>query len=453
MTDISEVILRNLQYNEEFIRKVNPFLKEEYFETAEEKIYYKSITGYFITYNKVPPKEAIQIDFQNMKIPQESFNILMEMSEKFEKDKNLPIEETWLLKETEQLCQDRAFHLALLQCVEIASGDNKQLSKTAAPDIMTKALSVSFDRNIGHNYMKDTDARFEYYQRKENKIPFFLKRFNEITDGGLAKKTLNAVIAETGKGKSIFLANLAANYLLNGETVLYITMEMGEIDGVSKRIDANLMDIPINDVNKMPRSKWDQKVSDLKKRVKQQLVIKQYPSGSVGATHFKFLLRELKQKQNFIPTVIIVDYLNICKSSTIKNKTGSNEYYKAVSEELRALADEADVLMWTASQFNREGMGHTDPGKGQIAESIGVTHTFDFFFALVHTEDLTQMNQVLVKVLKHRNGEDDIKFVIGLDKSKMRFHDVNNAQSSSLTKPTTVVPISPPKPPVQGFQP
>jgi archaellum biogenesis ATPase FlaH len=449
MTDISEIILRNLQYNEDFTRKVNPFLKEEYFESVEEKLYYKSIISYFISYNKLPPKEAIQIDFQNMKIPQDSFDILMEMSEKFDTDKSLPLEQTWLLNETEKLCKARAFHNALLKCVEIANGENKEFSPSAAPDIMTKALAVSFDRNIGHNYIQDTDARFEYYQRKEDKIPLFLKEFNKITDGGVAKKTLNAVVAETGKGKSIFLANLAANYLLGGETVLYITMEMGEIGGVSKRIDANLMDVPILDVNKMSRSKWDQKVSDLKKRVKQNLVIKQYAQGTVGAANFKFLIRELRQKQNFIPTVIIVDYLNICKSSRMKDKSsGTNDYYKSVSEELRALADEENVVMWTATQQNRQGMGHSDPDKSHIAESIGVTHTFDFFFALIHTEELAQMNQVLVKILKHRDGNDTAKFVIGIDYLKMRFYDINNNNSSSLTKPTPF--LATPKQPVQS---
>lgn len=431
MSDISEIILRNLTSNEEYLRKVIPFLKEEYFETSEQKTYFKTVEKYFLNYNTPPSKEALQIDFSNLKIGQDSFEILQELSEKFDKDKSTPIDRKWLVDQTETFCQDRALYIALSDAVAISGGENKQLSKTAIPDIMSKALAISFDTNIGHDYIVDSDKRFEHYQKKENKIPMFLKQFNVVTNGGIPKKTLNCVVAETGGCKSILLANMASNYVINGETVLYISLEMEEIGGVAKRIDANLMDININDVDKIPKDKWDKKIIDLKKRVKNSLVIKEYPTSSATVSHFRFLLKELKQKKNFIPTVVIIDYLNICASAKIKTRTNMYEYVKSISEEIRALAVEENIIIFSALQFNSEGIGNSDPTMKEVGESRGLNHTLDFLFALIHTEDLTASNQVLVKVLKSRYGDNDAKFVIGLDKNKMRFFDnVNHTQNS-----------------------
>lgn len=448
----TEIILKNLQKNEDFTRKVLPYLKEEYFSTKSEQCYFNAISDFYAQYSKNPTPNILSVAFKNMKIDQSVYDELEELLQKIS-DNQESEEGKWLLDMSEKFCKNRSLHLALMESISIAGGENKNLSETAIPDLLQKAISISFDTNVGHDYINDADKRYEYYHSAVPRIPFFLDSFNKATNGGTLKKTLNAVVAETGGGKSIFLCNLAANYIKEGHNVLYISMEMAE-EELSKRIDANLLDVSVNAVDKITKDKWSEKIADLKLKVKNSLIIKEYPTSGAHTGHFRFLLQELKQKRGFIPSIVIVDYINICASAKLKVRQNMYEYVKSISEELRALAVEFDIVLWTATQFNTEGTGNSDPEMTNVAESRGLNHTLDFLFALVHSEELAQSGQVMIKQLKSRLADKDkmLRWIVGLDKDKMRFYDIQNTftPATNKTQPTLNKPN--PSRPVSGIK-
>jgi hypothetical protein len=424
-----KIILRNLQYDEIYMRKVIPFMKADYFIQDDDKLYYNTLENYFTKYNALPSREAVVLALRAMKgVPVSFITSALTMADDFDRDKATPVNIEWLVNESEEFCQDKALYLAMLESLKIMESSNKdRLARTAIPEILTKANAVSFDSDIGHDYIKGFDERFAFYTQKTSKLRCHLESLNKITNGGFERKTLNCVAAGTNAGKSIFLCDLAANYMKAGLNVLYITLEMSDLK-IAQRIDANLMNIDINDIAKTPRLTWDEKAAMVRNQVKGKLVFKEYPTSGANAAHFRFLIRELKQKQNFIPDVIMVDYINICSSVRYKNAAESYGYMKGVTEELRGLMMEHNCVGWTAVQFNRAGINNSDADMTNTGESMGIVHTLDFLLALIVTEDMSKNGSVLFKQLKSRYGDvnTNTKFMVGLDRPKMRFFELTN---------------------------
>lgn len=444
MNYIEAIILRNLQFNEDFTRKVIPYLKPEYFSDPSERAFFGIVHDFFQQYNALPDNSAMEIAIQKRKLTEEQYKNLSafasDVQETYDKKKDKE-QLDWLLENTEEFCKDKALYNALSEALIVAKGDDKgNLSKTGIPDILNEALGVSFDSNVGHSYLDNSDSRFDFYNRKTVKIASHLDMLNRITNGGCERKTVNCVAAGTGVGKSMILCDLAANYMKAGYQVLYITNEMAE-EKIAQRVDANLMNIDIARIDKMAKDKWDDKVDRIKKLCTGKLTIKEYPTSTAHTGHFKFLLRELKQKQNFIPDVIIVDYLNICTSARYKDKANSYGYVKSICEELRGFAVEANVMLWTATQLNRDGIDNSDVDLKNISESMGGPMTFDFLIALISNEDLANMGQVLVKQLKNRYADlfKFNKFNLGVDRNKMKFYDLAapTSNSTNTTRPQT----------------
>ena len=428
------LIFSNLIFNEEYSRKVLPFLKFEYFQDNNEKIIYNLINDFFQKYNKSPTKEILAIDLSNKNgIGEETFKNCKELISSFENnnDKNLD----WLLDKTEKWCQEKAIYNSIMKSIEIIDDKTGKQSKGMIPEILSNALAVSFDSHIGHSYFDDSDFRFEFYHTKEVKIPFDLDFFNKITNGGLPKKTLNIALAGTGVGKSLFMCHCASSNLLQNLNVLYITMEMAE-EKIAERIDANVLDIPIDQLKLLPKDIYDKKVQRIHSKTKGKLIIKEYPTASAGSAHFRHLLNELKIKKNFTPDIIYVDYLNICISSRMKYSGNMNSYtyVKAIAEELRGLAVEFNVPIISATQTNRTGFVSSDIGLEDTSESFGLPATADFMFALISTDELEQLNQIMVKQLKNRYNDPGLnkRFVIGIDKSKMKLYDVEQQAQEDL---------------------
>jgi len=421
---IEQTILRNLIYNEEYYRKVVPFLKAEYYETYHERIIFEEISDFAAKYDKIPTKEVLTINIQNRgdltdEAFQDSLQEINSLTDEW-------VDYDWLLDATEKWCQDRAIYLALMQSIKIADGGDKKFTKGAIPSILQDALSVSFDEHIGHDYIEQSSDRYEFYHRKEEKIPFDLEKFNFITKGGLPNKTLNIALAGTGVGKSLFMCHMAGSALTQGYNVLYITCEMAE-EKIAERIDANLLNIPIQEISELPKMMFDSKVNNLMKKTQGQLIIKEYPTASAHSGHFKALLNELALKKSFRPDIIFVDYLNICASSRYRANSNVNSYsyIKAIAEELRGLAVEANVPIVTATQTTRSGYGSSDVDLTDTSESFGLPATADLMFALISTEELEALNQIMVKQLKNRYNDPTIykRFVIGVDRAKMRLYD------------------------------
>ena len=427
-----KIILRNLQYDEVFLRKVIPFMKQEYFLQEDDRLYFTRLEKYFNKYNTLPTKEAMMLDFQDLKEKQTTVESAMKMAEDFSKENKKPVDFNWLVNEAETFCQDKALYLAMMEAIKIMETDKDRLARTQLPDIMNKAVQVCFDSNVGHNYLLESDKRYEFYHTKSNKIKFHLESLNKVTNGGAERKTLNCVAAGTNAGKSILLCDLAANYMKSGLNVLYITLEMADMK-IAQRIDANLMDVAINDIDKIPKIQWDERVASIRAKCKGKLIVKEYPTSGANASHFRFLIRELKQKQNFVPDVICVDYINICSSVRYKNAAESYGYMKGVTEEIRGLMMENDAIGWTGVQFNRAGINNSDADMTNTGESMGIVHTLDFLIALIATEDLITQGQVMIKQLKSRYGDVNTnqRFLVGLDRPKMRFFELNNSALTS----------------------
>jgi len=433
MERIETTILRNLIYNEEYSRKVIPFIEPDYFEQRTEKIIFQEITEFIVKYGASITTEALAIEMENRTDLSET-----EVKESRELTSTLddsPVDHQWLLDTTEKWCRDRAIYLALMESIGIADGQDEKKNRDAIPSILSDALAVSFDNHIGHNYLEDYKERYESYHKKEDRIPFDLEYFNKITKGGLPNKTLNVALAGTGVGKSLFMCHMASSVLLNGRNVLYITMEMAE-EKIAERIDANLLNVPIQDLVDLPRTSFENKVTNISKKTQGQLIIKEYPTASAHSGHFKALLNELALKKSFKPDIIFVDYLNICASSRYKGSANINSYtlVKSIAEELRGLAVEAEVPIVSATQTTRSGYGSSDVDLTDTSESFGLPATADLMFALISTEELEQLGQIMVKQLKNRYNDLSVfkRFIVGIDRAKMRLYDCEQTAQDNI---------------------
>ena len=432
---IEETILRNLLFNEEYYRKVIPFLKAEYYETYHEKVIFEEIAEFAAKYDKIPTKEVLAINLQSRAdLTEETFKDSLQGVNSLTDEW---VDYDWLLDATEKWCQDRAIYLALMQSIKIADGGDKRLDKGAIPSILQDALAVSFDEHIGHDYIEQSSDRYEFYHRKEEKIPFDLEKFNFITKGGLPNKTLNIALAGTGVGKSLFMCHMAGSALTQGYNVLYITCEMAE-EKIAERIDANLLNVNVKDIVELPEVLFSSKVNEIAKKTRGKLIIKEYPTASAHVGHFKALLSDLKLKKDFKPDIIFVDYLNICASVRYKGAiVNSYTYVKAIAEELRGLAVECSLPIVSATQTTRSGYGNSDPDLTDTSESFGLPATADFMFALISTEELEQQGRLLVKQLKNRYSDlvTSRKFMVGIDRAKMKLYDVaDDASAISISE-------------------
>lgn len=424
MDKIEFLIIRNLLYNENYVRKVLPFIKLEYFEDHNQKVIFEEIHKFVSEYNKIPTKETLTIEVKNRKdINDTQYKELLKLIESLD---DVSVEFEWLIQTTEKWCKERAIYLALMESIYIADGNDEKKNRDSIPSILTDALAVSFDTNIGHDYLQDYEKRYESYHRKEDRVEFDLEYLNKITKGGLPNKTLNIALAGTGVGKSLFMCHVASSVLLQGKNVLYITMEMAE-EKIAERIDANLLNIPIQQLTELPKSMFESKVTSLSKKTQGTLIIKEYPTSSAHSGHFRSLLNELSLKKSFKPDIVFIDYLNICASSRYKTNLSVNSYsyIKAIAEELRGLAVEFNVPIFSATQTTRGGFGSSDPELTDTSESFGLPATADLMFALISTEELEQLGQIMVKQLKNRYSSTDKykRFVLGIDRSKMRLYD------------------------------
>ena len=421
---IERIILRNLFYNEDFTRKALPFIKTEFFTNHSESTLFGEINQFVQKYKNLPTKETILVELNKRKdLREDELTEIKTIVNKLDKQE---VELQWLLDTTEKFCKDRAVHNAVLSGIQILDGKDKNQNPEAIPQILSEALAVSFDNHVGHDYVEDAESRFDFYHKREKRFKFDLNYFNRITKGGVPSKTLNIALAGTGVGKSLFMCHAASNWLQDGKNVLYITLEMAE-ERIAERVDANLMDVTIDDLHAMPKDKYESKMSKLQKKTIGKLIIKEYPTASAHSGHFRALLNELSLKKTFKPDVVFIDYLNICASSRFKGGNISSYFYiKAIAEELRGLAVEFDMPIFSATQTTRSGFTSTDIGLEDTAESFGLPATADFMFALISNDELDQLGQLKVKQLKNRFGDPSMNrsFIIGEDRSKMRLFDV-----------------------------
>jgi replicative DNA helicase len=433
MDTTERLVLNNILMNEEFTRKVLPFIHPNYFEGISKKLFLE-VARFVAKYNKIPNEDALRVQIENSdKIAE---NELQEISTILPRIFENPevADETWLMDTVEKWCQDRAIFNAVMESIQVIDGKHKTLTKGNLPDLLQKALAVSFDTNIGHDYLEDFDKRWEYYHREEEKIPFDVDLLNQITRGGLSRKTLNIILAGTGVGKTVTMCHFASAMLSMGYDVLYITAEMSE-EKISERIDANLLDIPIDQIENLSRTMFHDKIANLRKKTAGKLIVKEYPTGQANANHFRALLNELKLKKGFKPQIVFIDYLNICASSRMKSMGGainSYTYIKAIAEELRGLGVEFDVPVVSATQTTRSGYSNTNPGLEDTSESFGLPATADLMIALVSTEELEQQGKIMVSQLKNRYNDlfHHKKFLVGIDREKMRLFDVSQDQQT-----------------------
>ena len=433
MDKVEILILRNLLYNEEYLRKVIPFIKKDYFEDLNQKIIFEEISNFVEQYNEPATKEILCIEVEKRNdINDTSFTEVTKIISYLEDETS---ELDWLVDTTEKWCRDRAIYLALMESIQLADGKDETKGRDAIPTILSDALAVSFDNHIGHDYLQDYEERYESYHRKEDKIPFDLEYFDKITKGGLPNKTLNIALAGTGVGKSLFMCHVASSALLQNKNVLYITLEMAE-EKIAERIDANLLNVAIQDITDLPKTMFESKVTDLSKKTQGTLIIKEYPTASAHSGHFKALIQELALKKSFRPDIIFIDYLNICASNRYRGNATVNSYsyIKAIAEELRGLAVEANVPIVSATQTTRSGYGSSDVDLTDTSESFGLPATADLMFALISTEELEGLGQIMVKQLKNRYNDPTMnkRFVVGIDRAKMRLYDCEQKAQEDL---------------------
>ena len=433
MDNIEFLILKNLLHNEEYVRKVIPFIKADYFEDLTQKIVFEEIFSFVEQYNKPATKEILCIEAEKRSdINDSSFKDVTNLISSLDDE---PSEYEWLVTTTEKWCRDRAIYLALMESIQLADGKDDTKGRDAIPTILSDALAVSFDSHVGHDYLIDYEERYESYHRKEDKIPFDLEFFDKITKGGIPNKTLNIALAGTGVGKSLFMCHFASSALLQGKNVLYITLEMAE-EKIAERIDANLLNVNIQDITDLPKVMYEDKVTGVSKKTQGSLIIKEYPTAAAHSGHFKGLLNELALKKSFRPDIIFIDYLNICASSRYRtnNNVNSYSYIKAIAEELRGLAVEANLPIVSATQTTRSGFASSDVDLTDTSESFGLPATADLMFALISTEELEALNQIMVKQLKNRYNDPTInkRFVIGIDRAKMRLYDCEQKAQNDI---------------------
>jgi len=431
MNGIESLVLQNLINNEDYTKKSIPFIKPEYFEQQYNKLLFTIIYEFYTKYNKLPTNSALEIEVDNIQ------NIGDDDVKKIKQFLELDVEtvdEKWIVDTTEKWCKDRAIYNALLESIKIADGQDSKRTPDAIPSILSTALSVSFDQNIGHDYLNNYLERYEFYHRTEEKVEFDLEYFNKITKGGLPNKTLNIALAGTGVGKTLFMCHLASSVLLQGRNVLYITMEMAE-EKIAERIDANLLNVSVQDIERLPKQIYENKINLLSQKTNGKLIIKEYPTASAHVGHFKSLLNDLALKKSFFPNIIFIDYLNICASARYKGSiVNSYTYVKAIAEELRGLAVEHNVPVVSATQTTRSGYGNSDVDLTDTSESFGLPATADFMFALISTEELENLNQIMVKQLKNRYNDPTMnkRFLLGIDRAKMRLYDIEQSAQSGI---------------------
>jgi replicative DNA helicase len=427
------IILKNLIHNDEYCRKAMPFIQNEYFVDEKNKVIFNAIYDHVDKYNTAPSTTTLTVTLDEMQVSDmvhkectETISVMNQLED---------VSSDWLVDTTEKWCKDRALYLAIMESIQIIDGNDKTQDKGSLPKILSDALAVSFDNNIGHDFIEDFESRFEFYQRVEERIPFHLDMLNKITKGGLVNKSLNIALAGTGVGKSLFMCDVAANHLMMGKNVLYITLEMSE-EKIAERIDANLLNVPISQVESMPKDLFEKKIEKLRQKTTGKLIVKEYPSASANANHFRHLIQELALKKNFVPDIIYIDYLNICTSSRIKQggSVNSYTYIKSIAEEIRGLAVENNLPIVSATQTTRSGYTNSDVGLEDTSESFGLPATADLMFALISTEELQELDQILVKQLKNRYNDPNVnkRFVVGIDRPKMRLYDAEDAAQDEL---------------------
>ena len=433
---LEQAILTSLIYNEDYLRKVLPFIKPEYFSDRTERTLFNEITSFTETYNSPPEIAALSIAVkEKTNLTDDEVQKCEDYLSEIEKDNNPKTEIQWLVDKTEKFCQEKAIYNAVLGSISILDGKDKTNDKGAIPKILSDALAISFDTTVGHDYLQDSDERYEFYHRKEERIPFDLDIFNKITKGGLPAKTLNIALAGTGVGKSLFMCHMAAGAMVQGRNVLYITLEMAE-EKIAERIDANLLNVTLDDLMELPKDLYDKKVERVKSKTTGKLIIKEYPTASASTIHFRTLLNELNLKKSFIPDIIFVDYLNICCSARIRAGSNINSYtyVKSIAEELRGLAVEYNLPIVSATQTTRSGFTSSDPGLEDTSESFGLPATADLMFALITSEDLEALGQIMVKQLKNRYNDPSYykRFTVGVDRAKMKLYDIDQSGQMNI---------------------
>jgi replicative DNA helicase len=427
------LILNNLLHDEDYARRTLPYLKPEYFSDRTERIVYEQLDDFINKFNALPSREALTIEIGNLSnINDKDYTSLTEYVSGLVKEEQ--DDKQWLVDTTEKFCQEKALYNAIMESISIIDGDGKK-DKGAIPEILSDALSVSFDPNVGHDFIDNAADRFDFYHKVEERVPFDIQKLNDITKGGVPKKSLNIILAGTGVGKSLAMCHMATANLLDGKNVLYITMEMAE-EKIAERIDANILNVTLDDLKQMPRASYEKKMERVKGKTSGKLIVKEYPTAAAGTGHFRHLLNELRLKKSFKPDIIYIDYLNICASSRMKMGASVNSYtyIKAIAEELRGLAVEQQVPIWSATQTTRSGYGNSDVGLEDTSESFGLPATADFMMAIISSEELEQLNQVMVKQLKNRYGDPNYnkRFVVGIDRAKMRLYDVEESAQDDL---------------------
>ena len=442
METIERTALTQLLNNEDYARKVLPFIKENYFDVREERIIFEEISKFTDKYKKIPTQVSLEIEVGERKdLTDVEHDKIVQIIKSLNPSE---VDFDWLVDTTEKFCKDKAIYNAIIEGISIIDGKDKKRSPDAIPDILTDALGVSFDDSVGHDYLLDSDDRYSYYHKVEKRIPFDLEYFNRITKGGLPPKTLNVALAGTGVGKSLFMCHMAANCLSQGKNVLYVTLEMAE-ERIAERIDANLMNISMEDLHSLPKKMFEDKIAQIQKNTGGKLIVKEYPTASAHSGHFRGLLKELAIKKSFKPDILFIDYLNICSSSRFKGNAnvGSYFYIKAIAEELRGLAVETNVPIMSATQTTRSGFTSTDIGLEDTSESFGLPATADFMFAITSSEELDKVNQVAIKQLKNRYGDPNTnrRFVVGIDRSKMKLSDVENSPNELTDSNQDDVPV------------
>jgi len=447
MNRLEKTILKNLIYNEDYTRKVLPFIRSDYFSDNTEKVVFKEVFDFIQKYKTPPTHEALVINFTEKKdLTDATLKDAIDLLNEVHQDKEEKAETNWLVDQTEKFCQDKAIYNAIMESVGILDDRNSKKSKGEIPKLLSDALGVSFDNNVGHDYIQDYDSRYDFYHQVETRVRFDLDIFNKITKGGLPNKTLNIALAGTGVGKSLFMCHCAAAAISQGLNVLYITMEMAE-ERIAERIDANQLNLTMDELRTIGKEDYERKFSVLKNKTNGKLIIKEYPTASESALHFRALLNDLALKKTFKPDIIFIDYLNICASARIKpgGNVNSYTYIKSIAEELRGLAVEHNVPVVSATQTTRSGYSNSDVGLEDTSESFGLPATADFMFALVSNEELEALNQILVKQLKNRYGDpnDYKRFVVGIDRSKMRLYDAEQSAQADLIDSGQDIPDKP----------
>jgi len=433
MDQIESLILRSLVHNEKFSRKTIPFIEPDYFHDQSERIIFEEIAKYMVKYNTKPSIESLKIEIDSrLDLTEDASRSISQMFSDFDSPE---VSTDWMIDSTEKWCKKQAIYNALMTSIGIANGDDKKKTEDAIPSILSDALAVSFDPNVGHDYIKDAESRFDFYHRKEEKVPFDIEYLNKITKGGLPNKTLNIALAGTGVGKSLFMCHVAAASLMQGYNALYITCEMAE-EKIAERIDANLLNVNIRDLSELPKTNFDNKINGISKKTQGSLIVKEYPTASAHAGHFKALLNELKLKKDFTPDIIFIDYLNICASSRIRSQSGVNSYtlVKSIAEEIRGLAVEFNVPIVSATQTTRSGYGDSDVKITDTSESFGLPATADLMIALISSEELEGLGQLMIKQLKNRYNDPTIhkRFVVGIDRAKMRLYDCEQTAQDDI---------------------